>query len=55
MTQRGSDLQMKKVLAPNSKNSAVLEPRTGLFRGLADFEAKAKDFKLCVQGLHFGH
>ena len=29
----------------SQKNSAVLEPRTGLFRGLAGFEAK--DFKLC--------
>ena len=55
MTQRGSDLQMKKVFAPKSKNSAILEPRTGLFRGLAHFEAKAQDFKLCLQGLHFGH
>ena len=40
----------------NSKNSAVLEPRTGQFsrtRGLEakakdlTFEAKAKDFKMC--------
>ena len=29
-----------------SKNNAVLEPRTGHFRGLAGFEAKAKDLKL---------
>ena len=33
----------------NSKNSAVLESRTGNFRGL---EAKAKDFKMCPRGLH---
>ena len=32
------------------KNSAVLEPTTEHFRGLADFEAKAKDFKLCPRG-----
>ena len=32
----------------NSKNRAVLEPRTGHFRGLAGFEAK--DFKLCPRG-----
>ena len=35
-----------------SKNSAVLEPRTGHFRGLAGFEGKAKDSKLCPWGLH---
>ena len=43
----------------NSKNSAVLEPRTGQFsrtRGLEakakdlTFEAKAKDFKICPRG-----
>ena len=41
----------------NSKNSAVLEPRTDQFsrtRGLEakdlTFEAKAKDFKMCPQG-----
>ena len=33
-----------------SKNSAVLEWRTGRFRRLAGFEAK--DFKLCPRGLH---
>ena len=45
----------------NSKNTAVLEPRTGQFSrtwGLEakakdlTFEAKAKDFKICSQGLH---
>ena len=43
----------------NSKNSAILEPRTGQFsrtRGLKakdlTFEAKAKDFKMCPRGLH---
>ena len=45
----------------NSKNSAVLEPRTGQFLrtwGLEakakdlTFEAKAKDFKMCPRGLH---
>ena len=42
------------------KNNAVLEPRTGHFRGLVEFEAKAKDlsfvakdFKMCPRGLHF--
>ena len=35
-----------------SKNSAVLEPRAGHFRGLAGFEVKAKDFKLCPRGFH---
>ena len=43
------------------KNSAVLEPRTGHFRGFTVFEAKSKDltfdamatdFKLCPRGLH---
>ena len=29
-----------------SKNNVVLEPRTRHFRGLAGFEAKAKDLKL---------
>ena len=32
-------ISKKKVFAPKSKNSALLEPRTGHFRGLADFEA----------------
>ena len=43
----------------NSKNSAVLEPRTGQFSrtwGLEakdlTFEAKAKDFKMCPRRLH---
>ena len=43
----------------NTKNSAVLEPRTGQFSrtwGLEakdlTFEAKAKDFKICPRGLH---
>ena len=45
----------------NSKNSAVLEPRTGQFSRIWDleakakdltFEAKAKDFKMCPRGLH---
>ena len=45
----------------NSKNSAVLKPRTGQFSrtwGLEakakdlTFEAKAKDFKMCPRGLH---
>ena len=46
-----------------TKKSAVLEPRTGHFRGLVGFEAKgltfeAKDFKMChrdqkrPRGLH---
>ena len=42
-----------------SKNSAVLEPRTGSFLELAGFEANAKDltfeaknFKLCSRELH---
>ena len=42
-----------------SKNTAVLEPRTGQFSrtwGLEakdlTFEAKAKDFKMCPRGLH---
>ena len=43
----------------NSKNSAVLEPRTGLFSRTCGFEAKAKDltfeakakaFKMCTRG-----
>ena len=46
----------------NSKNTAVLEPRTGQFSrtwGLEakakdlTFEAKAKDFKMSPRGLHF--
>ena len=48
-THRGSDLK-KKIFAPKSKNSALLEPRTGHFRELADFEAK--DFQLHPRGLH---
>ena len=36
----------------NSKNSAVLEPRTGQFSGTWGLEAKAKDFKMCSRGLH---
>ena len=35
-----------------SKNSAVLEPRTGQFSSTWGFEAKAKDFKMCPRGLH---
>ena len=45
------------VLFHEPKNSSVLEPRTGHFRGLADFEAntkdlsfEAKDFKICPRG-----
>ena len=43
-----------------SKNSAVLEPRTGQFLRTWGFEAKAKDFKMCPRGqgrprrLHYG-
>ena len=33
-----------------SKHNAVLKPRTGNFRGLAGFEAKAKDLKLWPRG-----
>ena len=33
-----------------SKNNDFLEPRTGRFWGLVDFEAKAKDFKMCPWG-----
>ena len=43
----------------NSKNSAVLEPRTGQFLRTWDLEAKAKDLtfeakdcKMCPRGLH---
>ena len=36
----------------NSKNSAVLEPRTGQFLRTWGLEAKAKDFKMCPRGLH---
>ena len=41
----------------NSKNSAVLEPRTGQFSRTWGLEAKdltfeAKDFKMCPRGLH---
>ena len=38
------------VLFNQSKNNAVLEPRTGPFRGLVGFLAKAKDFKKCPLG-----
>ena len=34
----------------NSKNSAVLEPRTGQFSRTSGLEAKAKDFKMCPRG-----
>ena len=34
----------------NSKNSAVLEPRTGQFSRTWGFEAKAEDFKMCPRG-----
>ena len=34
----------------NSKNSAVLEPRTGQFSRTWGLEAKAKDFKICPRG-----
>ena len=44
----------------NSKNSAVLEPKTEQFSRTwgfeakdLTFEAKAKDFKMCPWGLHF--
>ena len=33
-----------------SKNSSVLEPRTGQFSRTQGFEAKAKDFKMCPGG-----
>ena len=36
----------------NSKNSAVLEPRTGQFPRTWGLEAKAKDFKISPRGLH---
>ena len=36
----------------NSKNTAVLEPRTGQFSRTWGLEAKAKDFKMCPRGLH---
>ena len=43
----------------NSKNTAVLEPRTGQFSRTWGLEAKAKDltfeakdFKICPRGLH---
>ena len=36
----------------NSKNTAVLEPRTGQFSRAWGLEAKAKDFKICPRGLH---
>ena len=34
----------------HSKNSAVLEPRTGQFLRTWGFEAKAKDLKMCPRG-----
>ena len=34
----------------HSKNSAVLEPRTGQFSRTWGFEAKAKDLKMCSRG-----
>ena len=34
----------------NSKNSAVLEPRTGQFSRTWGLEAKAKNFKICPRG-----
>ena len=33
-----------------SKNNAVLEPKTEHFRGLVGLETKAKDFKMCPRG-----
>ena len=33
-----------------SKNSAVLEPRTGQFSRTSGLEAEAKDFKMCPRG-----
>ena len=36
----------------NSKNTAVLEPRTGQFLRTWGLETKAKDFKMCPRGLH---
>ena len=36
----------------HSKNSAVLESRTGQFSRTWGFEAKAKDLKMCPRGLH---
>ena len=36
----------------HSKNSAVLEPRTGQFSRTWGLEAKAKNFKICPRGLH---
>ena len=38
-------ISKKKIVVPKSKKRAVLESRTGHFRGLADF--KAKDSKSC--------
>ena len=43
-------LEAKDVLEDSTSDSAVLEPRTGHFRGLAGFEAMAKNFKLCPRG-----
>ena len=37
-------------LFTQSKNNPVLELRTGHFRGLGGFEAKAKDLKMCSRG-----
>ena len=36
----------------SSKNSAVLEPRTGIFSKAWGFEAKVMGFKMCSRGLH---
>ena len=36
----------------DSKNSAVLGREQGNFRRFVGFEAKAKDFKMCLRGLH---
>ena len=42
-------------LFSQSKNNAVLEPKTGHFQGLVGFEAKAKDlsFEVQVEDLSF--
>ena len=59
MTSRRSDLHEKKGLRfkiqalSKSKNSAVLEPRTGHFRGLGGFEAKFKDLTFHVKAKDF--
>ena len=36
----------------DSKNSAVLEQRTGLFSRTSGLEAKAKNFEMCSRGVH---